>query len=135
MLFAEGVGLLGSAMSSGSGESSGSGNGGGGLVGTNNLGTIQDNSYAVIASSGIIYGRYVGGLVGQNASTGTIDNSYHATGAVTGSNYVGGLVGTNHGSVSNSHATGIIVFDNYCCRFFKFPEQAGSGIDIKVIIV
>ena len=43
----------------------------------------------------------VGGLVGEN-NGGTIEDSYHETGAVTGHREVGGLVGWNAGTISAS---------------------------------
>ena len=85
-----------------------SGKNGGGLVG-NNQGTISD-SYA----SGNVSGSETatGGLVGSNGGTvgsgnvPTISRSY-ASANVSGRD-VGGLVGSNHGLVTQSHATGTV---------------------------
>jgi filamentous hemagglutinin family protein len=50
----------------------------------------------------------VGGLVGLNAATGTITDSY-ATGSVSGSkDQVGGLVGDNQGSIERTYASGSV---------------------------
>jgi len=79
----------------------------GALVGRN-AGTVHNCS----ATGNIVgSGSNVGGLVGYNANTATVQNSY-ATGSVnssaTGSVYVGGLVGNNYGTVQNSYATGSV---------------------------
>jgi filamentous hemagglutinin family protein len=85
----------------------------GALVGRN-FGTVA-NSYATGTVSGGGAGRGgVGGLVGQNESTGTVTNSF-ASGAITlaaGGNYAGGLVALNFGTVSNSYATGEVSGNN-----------------------
>ncbi len=88
----------------------------GGLVGIN-AGTISDsNSSAAVAGD-----NGVGGLVGANdftgtvnqggafisPSTGTITGSF-ATGNVSGTNEVGGLVGQNFANVIGSYATGVV---------------------------
>ncbi len=77
----------------------------GGLVGLNELGTIE-LSYA----SGTVYGQYyVGGLVGANTYFSSITESY-ATGNATGQLRVGGLAGFNNGSViDQSYATGYVI--------------------------
>jgi len=53
--------------------------------------------------------RHVGGLVGQNH--GSTTNSY-ATGIVTGNEWVGGLVGINSGYVFNCYFTGSVTAGN-----------------------
>ena len=109
----------------------------GGLVGYGYLGTIRDGSYAssivtgqydvgglvgrnagpsTISSShatGDVTGTdpatssHIGGLVGWNA--GTIEDSYHETGTVSGATRLGGLVGKNNGgTISDSHATSTV---------------------------
>jgi len=109
----------------------------GGLVG-NNTGTISGTN-----ASGVVSGLYyVGGLVGYNNTSATLDGS-HATGSsvsgatdvgglvgismttaaisnssasanVTGTgNYVGGLVGKTSGSVSSSSASGAVSGSSY----------------------
>ena len=65
----------------------------GGLVGRNG-GTIN----LAYATGSVIGGRWVGGLVGQNDSSGVILEAY-ASGATHGTDTVGGLVGTNQGTV------------------------------------
>ena len=57
-------------------------------------------SFANVAVSGKGIYRF-GGLVGDNAGTGTITQSY-ATGSVFGGNANGGLVGLNLGEISRS---------------------------------
>ncbi|MBV5329459.1 MAG: filamentous hemagglutinin N-terminal domain-containing protein [Chlorobium sp.] len=79
----------------------------GGLVGYNTA-TIS-SSFA----TGNVLGYYVGGLVGGNASPGSISDTYatgSATGNDSGSSATGGLVGyNNNGStISGSYATGLV---------------------------
>ena len=80
----------------------------GGLV-AYNYGRIS-GSYA----TGNVNGRYwVGGLVGRNAATGTIIDSY-ATGDVTGDvredvGSIGSLVGSNQGEIINSFGSGNVI--------------------------
>lgn len=82
----------------------------GGLVG-DSRGTIITNSYVLGSVSGT---DIVGGLVGQNADSGTITNSY-ATGTVSGQSSVGGLVGGNYssGTITNSYAFGSVIGTSY----------------------
>jgi uncharacterized repeat protein (TIGR02543 family) len=47
----------------------------------------------------------IGGLVGNNTSSGTVNDSY-ALGNVSGTDQVGGLVGLNGGTVNRSYAAG-----------------------------
>ena len=79
------------------------------MVGKNDSGTIEENSYA----TGDVTGRdattstseRVGGLVGLN-ERGTISNSY-ATGRVEGHQDIGGLVGKNDlGTISEAMPRG-----------------------------
>lgn len=74
----------------------------GGLVGLN-AGVIRNASYAngrVDAATS----SEIGGLVGQNNPTGTIDGVW-AAGPVSGDGFVGGLVGYNYGAITNSYAS------------------------------
>jgi len=82
----------------------------GGLVGFN-TGAI-DTSYATGTVNST--GNYVGGLIGQNATTGTVNDSY-ATGNVSGANYSAGLVGGNlaPATISNSYAVGSVSGGRY----------------------
>lgn len=75
----------------------------GGLVG-DNLGSI-DNAFA----SGSVHGAgdSVGGLIGLNATSGSLLNTY-ASGNVDGFFEVGGLVGRNRGYIRNAYATGSV---------------------------
>lgn len=86
------------------------GNNAGILAGTNN--GIISRCYA----KGNITGEnYVGGLVGQNLSPGSIDNSFSSA-YISGKDYVGGLIGLNSGSVTNTYSSSQIapsVFNNY----------------------
>ena len=75
----------------------------GGLVG-NNTGRISDSfAAATVTNAGAAIGT--GGLVGTNAASAQILNSY-ATGAVKGGPSTGGLVGANASSLSGVYATG-----------------------------
>ncbi len=86
----------------------------GALVGRNE-GTIA-NSYATSSVSASDPSSNVGGLVGMNWG-GSILNSYHVIGAVSGRSNVGGLVGWNAfndvpGTIENSYAGGSINIGN-----------------------
>lgn len=87
----------------------------GGVIGINS-GTLS-SAY----NESIVNGySNVGGIIGDNANTGTVSNIVNATG-VTGedesednvSQYVGGLVGTNSGSVTNGRNNGTITGTKY----------------------
>jgi len=75
-----------------------------GLVGQN-AGTIQ-NIGLINASINGTGSTNIGGLVGQNQDTGTINNAY-VTGSVSGlaNHCIGGLVGQNNGLITNTYAT------------------------------
>ncbi|MGA4854080.1 filamentous hemagglutinin N-terminal domain-containing protein [Acinetobacter haemolyticus] len=68
-----------------------------------------NNSYATgdVIANGVVHSKYVGGLVGLNASNNIINGSY-ATGLVKGNLDVGGLVGRNDGIVTNSYSTSVV---------------------------
>ena len=66
-----------------------------------NAGTIT-NSYTTITT--LAGSGPVGGLVGYNTASGSIDQSY-STYLTYGAAYVGGLVGQNAGAISNSYST------------------------------
>jgi filamentous hemagglutinin family protein len=89
------IGLIGGSVTGGSDV--------GALAGSNG-GTIVD-AYA----TGAVNGKDgVGGLVGQNTSSGQISNAY-ATGAVDGTgSSVGGLAGYNGGTIVSAYATGSV---------------------------
>ena len=80
----------------------------GGLVGTNAAGATIISSHATGTVTGMDPNTSsdIGGLVGYNA--GTIEDSYHKTGTVSGQQQIGGLVGYNYGGISNSHASGAV---------------------------
>jgi len=78
----------------------------GGLVGTTQGSVVIDASFAVGAVTGT--DSQVGGLVGELRVSGSVTNSSATSGAVQGLNNVGGLVGSNHGSISNSHASRVV---------------------------
>jgi hypothetical protein len=84
------------------------GNGAGGLVGDNVDGSISKSYAEGNVDSG---GYNAGGLVGNNG--GIISNSY-ATGSAYGYDSVGGLVGYNitSGSIENSYSIGSVGADN-----------------------
>ena len=97
-----GVGLTGvSVTATGAGQHLGAlvGANGGAVSGSYATGTLTNN-----AGSG---GGDSGGLVGNNASAGSITDSY-ATGAVSSGSNRGGLVGNNAGSVTASYAIGVV---------------------------
>lgn len=74
-----------------------------GAIGQNS-GTIKKCFSSVNATGN----AYQGSLVGQNNSTGVIQNCY-ATGSATASvNYAGGLVGLNRGSITNCYSIGAV---------------------------
>ena len=61
-------------------------------------------------SRGTVVGRGdVGGLVGNNESTGTLTKSYTEGYVASGENGVGGLVGDNFGSIIRSHSSSNVV--------------------------
>ena len=85
---------------------------GGSMAGRYEVGSLVGENRGVVsgsyASSSVSGTGSVGGLVGQNHTTGSIVNSY-ATGNVTGTGSVGGLLGYNYlpgSTVTNSYATG-----------------------------
>ena len=62
----------------------------GGVVGYNHAGDV----IGCTASGDVTgMGNNVGGVVGENFSSGEVTACYHASGSVSGANYVGGLVG------------------------------------------
>ena len=83
----------------------------GGLVGVNyhdagyvHVGTISNSD-----STGTVSGYIdVGGLVGNNFTTGNTITDSHSTGAVTGYRNVGGLVGFNSGTIQTSYSEGTV---------------------------
>ena len=83
----------------------------GGLVGKNDFGTIEEDSYATGAVTGkdasTSTSERIGGLVGLNTSGSASISDGHATGKVEGHQDIGGLVGKNDlGSISDSYAEG-----------------------------
>jgi len=91
----------------------------GGIVGKN-LGRII-NCYA---TSSVIGGKYIGGLVGWNRN-GTVKNSY-ATGSVRGVMEVGGLVGENKGRMVNCYATGHVIGDEEVGGLVGWNDKKGT---------
>src|SRR6185503_12676426 len=70
----------------------------------------------------------LGGLVGFNDPTGTINTSF-ATGAVSGGAFAmaGGLVGSNNGAINSSHATGAVsTLDNFAGGLVGFNGFSGT---------
>ena len=88
---------------------------GGGLVGRNNVGSIED-SYATGSVTVTI--SNAGGLAGSNGAN-PITNSY-ATGSVSANSHAGGLVGSPGGTITNSFSTGAItcVQPQFCGGFY-----------------
>jgi filamentous hemagglutinin family protein len=99
----------------------------GGLVG-NNYGSIN-NSYATgtVTDTNQNNGLYVGGLVGSNS--GAISNSY-ATGSVVGNRSVGGLVGDNAtgGSITRSYSTGAVTAGTYISGGLVGGNENGASV-------
>jgi len=80
----------------------------GGLVGYNaGLVTSSYSSGHVLDNNGF----QIGGLVGRNDESGSIDTAY-STATVTGINVVGGVVGDNSGDVTETYATGSLSADD-----------------------
>ncbi|WP_411877760.1 YDG domain-containing protein [Polaromonas sp. YR568] len=114
----------------------------GALVGRNQ-GGISD-SYASTNVTGSATGDSVGGLVGLNGdgdiggpagagNGGTISNS-HASGIVAGRDYVGGLIGqSNSGAVTNSYATGRVTGRNYSGGLIGYNSNGirSGGSDVS----
>ena len=83
----------------------------GGLVGTNAAGATISASHATgdVTGTDPSTSSDIGGLVGYNG--GTIEDSYHKTGTVSGYERIGGLVGWNHSGTirDKSYATGAVM--------------------------
>ena len=102
-------GTITNSDASGSVSASGNVNGSsyvGGLVG-DNYGSIGNSHF----SGGVVTGASdnVGGLVGYNEWSGTINSGSSASATVLGVNYVGGLAGYNDGTINDGHASGTVV--------------------------
>ena len=87
------------------------------LAGNNKAGSLAGASDGVIVNSyatGRVEGQgsKIGGLVGENSTTGTIINSY-ARIRVSGTHYIGGLVGINTGRISNCYAISSVEAKEY----------------------
>jgi len=99
--------------------------------GTDYIGLFDSTSGSTIQNVGLVNAditgnRYVGGLVGENSSYGTISNSY-STGKVTGSGRVGGLVGWNYyGTISNSYSTGKVTGSGYVGGLVGQNDSSGT---------
>ncbi|MEQ9098476.1 MAG: IPT/TIG domain-containing protein [Imperialibacter sp.] len=82
------------------------------LTGTTTLGGLAGLNFGTVSkcfATGNIEasGEYSGGLIGWNAGTSSIVNSF-ATGNVAGSIKVGGLVGSNQSTIDYGYATGSV---------------------------
>jgi len=77
----------------------------GGAVGKNGASITQVASFTTTSSStaSITGTQSVGGVVGQNSSSGTISRSY-STESVSGSSQVGGLAGSNQGALTDCYS-------------------------------
>lgn len=74
----------------------------GGIVGTN--AGIVSQVFSTLANGQLVKGKtYVGGVVGQNETSGKLQDSYAAF-AVTGTRASGNVVGTNAGTVKNVYS-------------------------------
>lgn len=104
-------GLIGSSISGGKITDcntnvgvTGLGNNIGGLIGYNTNANIS-KCYAIGDITSDASSANVGGLVGSNAASGVIENSY-AAGDVSGNSAIGGLVGDNAGTISYTYSIG-----------------------------
>ncbi len=83
-------------------------------TGADNVGLFGYTSGATIQNVGLIHVNVtgvsnVGGLVGHNSASSTIDNSYVEGDVVAnGGDYGGGLVGDNEGTITNSYTSGSV---------------------------
>ena len=124
-------GLVGDGMASisnayATGSVTGTGDHVGGLVGLSRVSI--SNAYASASVSG---NNNVGGLVGNNASSGRISNAY-ATGSVSGNDKVGGLVGHLSGStntfITNAYATGSVSGTSSVGGLVGLKDSIYSGV-------
>ena len=97
----------------------------GGVVGYNS-GSVT-NSYNTGKVSG---NKYVGGVVGENSGSSTVENCYN-TGTVTGTDDrvggVGGVVGLNHGNVTGCYNTGTVTgTDDYVGGVVGYNHSSGT---------
>ena len=109
------------------GPDSGSGNRVGGVVGNNEGGSVT-NCYNTGKVSG---NRYVGGVVGYNLISSTVENCYNIGSVnVSGnSSVVGGVVGYNNGLVKNCYNTGTVTVtgtDDYVGGVVGYNDVGGS---------
>ncbi|MDR0476567.1 MAG: filamentous hemagglutinin N-terminal domain-containing protein [Desulfobulbaceae bacterium] len=95
------------------GAVAGTGDAFGGLVGTN-YGTIS-TSYSTGAVTGYYRSYMIGGFVGYNDTTASIDQSYSLGTVATGdfNTETGGFVGENSGTISRSYSTGAVTTGDY----------------------
>ncbi len=93
----------------------------GGLVGYNQLSTIQ-NCYSLCSVIGDSKGSRVGGLVGYNFNNSPVTDCY-ATGNISGNNEVGGLIGKNQTTIiANCYATGEVTGSNFIGGLFGYNQ-------------
>ena len=77
----------------------------GGIVGEN-LGTVSGCiSAAIVDRNDMLNVRNYGGIVGGNASTGTVKNCLYTGSTVDAYNYYGAIAGTNAGILTNNYYT------------------------------
>ena len=77
----------------------------GGIVG-DNLGTVSGCiSAAIVDRNDMPNVRYYGGIVGGNASTGTVKDCLYTGSTVDAFNYYGAIAGTNAGILTNNYYT------------------------------
>lgn len=63
---------------------------------------LMGNAIKYLSSNRYFLYSQIGGLVGENSTTGIIKNSYAVGGSMKAFEYVGGICGTNYGSIINA---------------------------------
>ncbi|HZK39866.1 MAG TPA: GLUG motif-containing protein, partial [Clostridia bacterium] len=108
-----------------------------GAIAGSNSGTIS-NCFSMGSIVSTNYANVIGGLVGENTSTGIIGPAYSRT-HVSGGDNIGGFVGTNAGTITNAFSagrvtlspgytqTGIFCGDNTGTLTDTFADKAMAG--------
>ena len=97
----------------------------GGLAGVANSDISVSYSKGSVTLSGA--GSYVGGLLGQNLSSGTVANCYSRASA-SSKFYAAGLVAYNYGAVSNSYAKGNVSSQYYGAGVVGYNDGASATL-------
>ncbi len=81
-----------------------------GAIAGSNSGTIS-NCFSMGSIVSTNYANVIGGLVGENTSTGIIGPAYSRT-HVSGGDIIGGFVGTNAGTITNAFSAGRVTLSS-----------------------